>query len=66
VLLLVLLSLWCCGGVMSRREYCVRVEDFLARRTRLAFLDVNAAEAAVNKVSSRGSNSADRAATGVV
>jgi glycerol-3-phosphate dehydrogenase len=27
------------------------VEDFLARRTRLAFLDVEAAEAAVNRVS---------------
>lgn len=27
------------------------MEDFLARRTRLAFLDVAAAEAAVNRVS---------------
>jgi glycerol-3-phosphate dehydrogenase len=37
--------------VPCRREYCERVEDFLARRTRLAFLDVEAAEAAVNRVS---------------
>lgn len=36
-----------------RREYCERVEDFLARRTRLAFLDVEAAEAAVNRVRGR-------------
>ena len=38
----------CCA--VSRREYCQRVQDFLARRIRLAFLDVAAAEAAVNKV----------------
>jgi hypothetical protein len=41
--------------LLCRREYCVRVEDFLARRTRLAFLDVAAAEAAVNRVSQRWS-----------
>jgi glycerol-3-phosphate dehydrogenase len=35
----------------NRHEYCVTVEDFLARRIRLAFLDVAAAEAAVPRVS---------------
>eukprot|EP00775_Hariotina_reticulata_P006063 gene6063-6301_t len=33
-----------------RHEYCTTVEDFLARRTRLAFLDVAAAEAAIPRV----------------
>ena len=33
-----------------RYEYCTGVEDFLARRTRLAFLDVRAAEQALPKV----------------
>eukprot|EP00878_Enallax_costatus_P012574 GHUV01013132.1.p1 GENE.GHUV01013132.1~~GHUV01013132.1.p1 ORF type:complete len:476 (+),score=131.45 GHUV01013132.1:351-1778(+) len=35
-----------------RSEYCASVEDFLARRTRLAFLDSKAAEAAIPRVSS--------------
>jgi len=30
----------------AREEYCVTTRDFLARRSRLAFLDVAAAEAA--------------------
>jgi glycerol-3-phosphate dehydrogenase len=33
-----------------RYEYCTSVEDFLARRTRLAFLDVRAAEQALPRV----------------
>jgi glycerol-3-phosphate dehydrogenase len=33
-----------------RAEYCSRPEDFLARRSRLAFLDVAAARAAVPRV----------------
>ncbi|KAF8066195.1 SDP6 [Scenedesmus sp. PABB004] len=33
-----------------RQEYCVSVTDFLARRTRLAFLDAKAAQAAVPRV----------------
>lgn len=33
-----------------RHEYCMSVEDFLARRTRLAFLDAKAAAAAVPRV----------------
>lgn len=36
--------------LVNRYEYCVSVEDFLARRTRLSFLDKNAAEAAIPKV----------------
>jgi hypothetical protein len=44
-------SLFLTHSLIHRREYCQRVEDFLARRTRLAFLDVAAAEAAVNRVS---------------
>eukprot|EP00878_Enallax_costatus_P029811 GHUV01032368.1.p1 GENE.GHUV01032368.1~~GHUV01032368.1.p1 ORF type:complete len:177 (+),score=49.03 GHUV01032368.1:482-1012(+) len=35
-----------------RSEYCASVEDFLARRTRLAFLDSKAAEAAIPRVAS--------------
>jgi len=34
----------------ARYEYCTGVEDFLARRTRLAFLDVRAAEQALPRV----------------
>lgn len=33
-----------------RAEYCSRPEDFLARRSRMAFLDVAAARAAVPRV----------------
>ncbi len=33
-----------------QNEFCVTVEDFLARRTRLAFLDVAAARAAAPRV----------------
>ena len=33
-----------------RYEYCTNVEDFLARRTRLAFLDVRAAEQALPRI----------------
>lgn len=40
----------CFDYLTCRNEYCVSVEDFLARRTRLAFLDVKAAEEAVQKV----------------
>jgi glycerol-3-phosphate dehydrogenase len=36
-----------------RHEYCMSVEDFLARRTRLAFLDAKVAAAAVPRVSWR-------------
>ena len=32
-------------------EYCETAEDFIARRTRLAFLDVNASKEALPKVS---------------
>ena len=34
----------------ARREYCQTTCDFLARRSRLAFLDVDAAEAAIPTV----------------
>ena len=34
----------------ARREYCQTTCDFLARRSRLAFLDVDAAEAAIPAV----------------
>jgi glycerol-3-phosphate dehydrogenase len=37
---------YCC-----RYEYCARVEDFIARRTRLAFLDTEACAEAIPKVS---------------
>jgi hypothetical protein len=36
-----------------RQEYCASVEDFVARRTRMAFLDVAACEAAVPRVRAR-------------
>ena len=34
----------------AKYEYCTGVEDFLARRTRLAFLDARAAEQALPRV----------------
>lgn len=34
----------------ARYEYCETVEDFIARRTRLAFLDTRACEEAIPKV----------------
>lgn len=34
----------------ARHEYCETVEDFLARRTRLAFLDTRACEEAIPQV----------------
>ncbi|KAI8462742.1 MAG: mitochondrial glycerol-3-phosphate dehydrogenase [Monoraphidium minutum] len=34
----------------ARQEYCMTVEDFITRRTRMAFLDVAATEAAVPRV----------------
>lgn len=36
---------YCC-----RHEYCTRVEDFVARRCRIAFLDVEAARSCLPKV----------------
>lgn len=38
----------------ARHEYCQTVCDFIARRTRLAFIDVEAAEAALPAVGKRG------------
>lgn len=38
----------------ARHEYCQTVCDFIARRTRLAFIDVDAAEAALPVVGERG------------
>ena len=34
----------------ARHEYCESAEDFLARRTRLAFLDIEAARQALPRV----------------
>ena len=34
----------------ARHEYCETATDFLLRRTRLAFVDIDAAEAAVPRV----------------
>ena len=36
-----------------QNEYCETAEDFIARRTRLAFLDVDACREALPRVSSR-------------
>lgn len=36
----------------AQNEYCETIEDFIARRTRLAFLDVNATKEALPRVSS--------------
>ena len=33
-----------------QHEYCMTVEDFIARRSRLAFLDVRSCEAAIPRV----------------
>ena len=37
----------------ARHEYCESAEDFLARRTRLAFLDIEAARQALPRVCRR-------------
>ena len=34
----------------ARHEYCETATDFLLRRTRLAFVDIDAAEAALPRV----------------
>ncbi len=38
------------ASLHAQHEYCVTVEDFLERRTRLAFLDLQAAKAAAPRV----------------
>ena len=43
----------------ARHEYCESAEDFLTRRTRLAFLDIDAATEALPRVRAR--NPVDRA-----
>ena len=50
--LLILANLLCSALTRCalRYEYCTGVEDFLARRTRLAFLDTRAAEQALPRV----------------